>query len=184
VEPVEPENDDNREPLAQRNALMAKLLAMALACDLTRVFTYKYTGAQTDTLFWPAEAPDGLHVLSHREDDQGHVHDCIQFVMEELGVLLGELDAIEESPGTTLLDQCGIYCTSEVSEGYTHSPHDMPILVAGGAGGNLRTNYHHRGDGENASMVPLTVMRACGVDVDGFGAGDGYTESTLAALEP
>jgi len=181
-EPEEIDDESGHEELEQRNALMAKLLAVALACDLTRVFTYKYTGGQTDTLFWPIGAPDGLHAMSHREGDQGHVHDSIQFVMKELGVLLHELDAIHEGTGT-LLDQCGIYCTSEVSEGFTHSRSDMPILLAGSAGGSLRTNYHHRGDGENTSMAPLTVMRACGVDVAGFGEGDGYTEETLTALE-
>jgi hypothetical protein len=58
----------------------------------------------------------------------------------------------------------------------------MPILICGGAGGRLRTNYHLRGAGETTSMAPLTVMRACGVDVPGFGQGAGYTESSLDAL--
>src|SRR5690606_12932069 len=97
-------------------------------------------------------------------------------------VLLTELDAIGEGTGT-LLDQCAIYGTSDLAEGRTHSHRDMPILVAGSAGGALRTNYHHRGNGESTSMVPLTIMRACGVDVAGFGAGAGYTESTLSAIE-
>jgi hypothetical protein len=180
--PEDPDDEPSHELLEQRNAVMAKLLATALACDLTRVFTYKYTGGQTDTHFWQAQAPDGLHVISHKEEEQGHVRSCIEFVMKELGVLLGELDAIPEGTGT-LLDQCGIYCTSEVSEGFTHSRSDMPILFAGSAGGKLRTNYHHRSDGGSTSMAPLTVMRACGVDVEGFGEGDGYTESTLMELE-
>jgi hypothetical protein len=181
--PEEPADDAGMELLEQRNAVMAKLLAMALACDLTRVFTYKYTGMQTDTYFWPVDAPDGLHGMTHDDGQQEHVRDCIEFMMKELGVLLGELDAIPEGTGT-LLDQCGIYCTSDLAEGRTHSGNDMPILVAGSAGGNLNTNYHHRADGESTSMAPLTVMRACGVDVQGFGAGDAYTESTLTALEP
>lgn len=180
--PQEIEDDAGYEQLELRNAVMARLLAMALACDLTRVFTYKYTGMQTDTYFWPAEAPDGLHTMTHDSGQQGHVRDCIEFMMKELGVLLSELDAIPEGTGT-LLDQCGIYCTSDLAEGESHSGDDMPILICGSAGGKLRTNYHHRGNGENTSMAPLTVMRACGVDVTGFGEGAGYTESTLTALE-
>jgi hypothetical protein len=31
-------------------------------------------------------------------------------------------------------------------------------------------------------MAPLTVMRACGVDIQGFGVGAGYTESVLDAV--
>jgi hypothetical protein len=180
--PTEPQDDAGYELLETRNAVMAKMLAMALACDLTRVFTYKYTGMQTDTYFWPAEAPDGLHTMTHDDGQQDHVRDCIEFMMKELGVLLQELDAIPEGTGT-LLDQCGIYCTTDLAEGRTHATSDMPILLCGSAGGRLRTNYHHRGSGENTSMAPLTVMRACGVDVPGFGQGASYTESTLTALE-
>lgn len=180
--PEEPQDDAGMELLETRNAVMAKLLAMALACDLTRVFTYKYTGMQTDTYFWPVDVPDGLHSMTHDDGQQDHVRNCVQFMMKELGVLLQELDAIPEGTGT-LLDQCGIFCTSDVAEGRTHSHRDMPILVAGSAGGRLRTNYHHRGSGESTSMVPLTVLRACGADVTGFGAGAGYTESTLSVLE-
>src|SRR5690606_7507464 len=38
--PAEIEDDPGTEQLEQRNLVMARLLAMALACDLTRVFTY------------------------------------------------------------------------------------------------------------------------------------------------
>ncbi len=180
--PGEIVDDAGMEQLEERNALMAKLLAMALACDLTRVFTYKYTGMQTDTYFWQIGAVDGLHTMTHDDGLQSYCHDAAQFMMKELAVLLRELDAIPEGTGT-LLDQCGIYCTSEVAEGQSHSTDDIPILVCGSAGGRLRTNVHHRGNGDNTSMAPLTVMRACGVDVPGFGAGAGYTEATIGELE-
>ncbi len=178
---AEIEDSANMEQLEARNAAMAKLLAMALACDLTRVFSYKYTGMQTDTFFWQANATDGLHTMTHDAGMQDQCRNCIEFMMKELGVLLRELDSVDEGLGT-LLDQCGIYCTSEVAEGQSHSTDDMPILICGGAGGRLRTNYHLRGAGENTSMAPLTVMRACGVDIQGFGQGAGYTESSLDAL--
>ena len=178
---AEIEDDANMEKLEERNAAMAKLLAMALACDLTRVFSFKYSGMQTDTYFWQVGAIDGLHTMTHDDGMQDHCRNAAEFMMKELGVLLKELDAIPEGLGT-LLDQCGIYCTSEVAEGQSHYTNDMPILIAGGAGGGLRTNYHHRGNADNTSMAPLTVMRACGVDIQGFGVGAGYTESAIDAL--
>ena len=182
-EPSDIVDDAGMEQLEERNLAMAKLLAMALACDLTRVFTYKYTEMQTDTYFWQIGAVDGLHTMTHDDSLQDpYCYDAARFMMKELGVLLRELDAIGEGTGT-LLDQCGIYCTSEVAEGQSHSTDDIPILVCGSAGGRLRTNLHHRGSGENTSMAPLTVMRVCGVDVAGFGGGAGYTESTIAAIE-
>jgi hypothetical protein len=136
---------------------------------------------QTDTYFWQTQALDGLHTMTHDDGMQDHVRNAIEFMMKELGVVLKELDAVPEGLGT-LLDQCGIYCTSELSEGQSHATDDMPILIAGSAGGRLRTNLHWRGSGESTSMAPLTVMRACGAEVQGFGAGAGYTESVLDAL--
>ena len=63
-----------------------------------------------------------------------------------------------------VLDNCAIFGTTEVAEGRSHSNRDMPIVIAGKAGGALKSGIHHRAVGDNASKANLTVLRALGVN--------------------
>jgi len=45
----------------------------------------------------------------------------------------------------------------------------LPILVAGGAGGRLKTGYHIAADNSAVSRVGLTLQKALGVAVDTWG---------------
>jgi hypothetical protein len=46
----------------------------------------------------------------------------------------------------------------------------LPILVAGGASGRIKTGYHIAGDNSPVSRVGLTLQKALGVAVDSWGA--------------
>ena len=50
-----------------------------------------------------------------------------------------------------------------------HSVDGLPILVAGGASGRLKTGYHIAGDNSPVSRVGLTLQKALGVSVDNWG---------------
>jgi hypothetical protein len=56
-------------------------------------------------------------------------------------------------------------------------------VIAGSACGQLRTGVHHRSVGDNASKVPLTMIRAMGINHAEFGAEDGHTEDSVGELE-
>jgi hypothetical protein len=172
-----------REQLEAVNRAMADLLALALACDLTRAFTFQFTARKSDALFWQVGASNGLHTLTHNEDlPQPQVHATVVFTMQQLAYLIGKLRGLPEGAGT-LLDRCAILATSEHSEGFTHSTNEMPVLVFGRAGGALRTGLHYRSTtAENTSSVGLTLLRAVGVPADAFGADAGWTQSELGAL--
>ncbi|MEM9462171.1 MAG: DUF1552 domain-containing protein [Myxococcota bacterium] len=168
------------ELLIEKNKVMAELIALALACDLTRVFTFQHHGMQTDTMFWNLPSVSlGSHQSTHDDrnnspDPQARdfeaVHEIATFVMSQFGVLLQAL--ADTADGTEdLLDNTAIYATSEYGDASTHSLENMAIMVAGGAGGALRTGMHYEGNGRNAVEVPLTLMRAVGLNLDGFGQG-------------
>lgn len=184
--------DRGHELLEEKMRVMAELIAMGLACDLTRVFTCEFTGMQSDCIFWQVGAEQGSHVMTH--DDRGvpdserldpqyeNVHRAVVFIMQNFTHLLEAMARIPEGDGT-LLSNSVVYATSELSDGTRHSYDDMPILVAGRAGGRLRGGVHYRSaTDENASMVPLTCMRAVGVAADGFGAGASRATDEVGAL--
>jgi hypothetical protein len=185
-----PAVDLGHELLDERNKLMAGILARALACDLTRAFSYEYMGMQADTIFWQVGATEGSHVLTH--DDRNlpemlmpqyeKVHNVVVFVMGQFGYLLEQLKAIPEGNGT-LLDNCCIMATSEVNDGTAHSYNSMPLIVAGRAGGKLRSNYHYVADHENTSKALLTCLRAVGLPLAELGKNEGHVTDSIAALE-
>lgn len=176
------EDVDGRPPLAEKNRAMASLVAMALACDQTRVVSH-YFSYPVDNLLFP-DASAGHHSLTHDEPEpQPQCHAINIRIMESCADFLGALDAIPEGDGT-LLDRCGVLCTTDVSDGRIHSLEDFPIVIAGSAGGRLRVGHHYRSPtGENASKVMLTLIRAMGVVKGSFGTEEGRSESGLSALE-
>jgi hypothetical protein len=56
------------------------------------------------------------------------------------------------------------------------------MIIAGRAGGALRTGLHVQGMGDNASKVHLTLLQALGVPVTSFGAGPGLATDTVSAI--
>lgn len=171
---------DGRPQLAEKSSVMADMLAMALACDQSRVFHFHFTPCLYGGLF--SEASDGHHNLTHNEGgDQPEVHAITVEVMESLATLLTALDAVPEGEGT-LLDHTLVMACSEVSEGQTHSLDEIPLVLAGG--GHFKSDHHYRSyTQENISKVMLSVLRAMGLPEASYGDGDAQATDGLSAIE-
>ena len=172
---------DGRPQISAKNRAMCDIIALALACDQTRVFSNFITDPGNDLLFQGAAA--GHHQLTHDEPgDQPQVHQIVLSLVAEYGYLVEALRAIPEGDGT-LLDNCVVLGTTDVSYGRTHSLDEFPILLAGSGGGRLRSGEHVRFEaGENASRLHLTLMQALGMTIEAFGSEDGYTEDNLSEI--
>jgi hypothetical protein len=173
---------DGRPQLSAKNRAMCDVIALAAACDQTRVFSNWFSFPVNNLLFQGAEA--GHHQLTHDEPgDQPQVHAIVLQLMAELRYFVQALQAIPEGDGT-LLDNTALLATSCVSLGRTHSLDEYPILLFGRAGGALRNGFHYRPSSrDNASKVMLTLMRAVGVTAPSFGQEGGFTTDTVDALE-
>ncbi|MFT7626066.1 MAG: hypothetical protein ACI9WU_005259 [Myxococcota bacterium] len=173
---------DGRPQMHARSDAMADLITMAYACDLTRVSSLWYSDPVSNVLYENATA--GHHQLTHDEPSpQGQVHDIVVSIIGDLASFLKKLDSVPEGDGT-LLDSCAILATSDTSFARTHQIDEYPILVCGGAGGALKTGIHHRSlVKDNASLVPLSLMRAVGANAASFGEGDAKVENGLSEIE-
>ena len=173
-----------REPLAQRMAAHAELLAVALSCDLTRVFSLQLSGSIGGTVFWQVGAERGHHELSHEGAASQDVMEAItRFIMQQLAVLLEKLRATPDGAGN-LLDSCAVLATSDVSDGTYHHVSDVPILVAGRAGGALvHPGVHYVSPDEHSNRVLLTLLRAVGLPQQSLGSGSALTIDGCSALE-
>ena len=82
---------------------------------------------------------------------------------EQLAYFLDLLRAVPEGDGT-LLDNTVVLWCSELSRGNTHSHSDMPFLLAGRAGGAIRTGRHRVFDGVPHNNLLLGLCHAMGAD--------------------
>jgi hypothetical protein len=161
------------------NRTMSDLVAVAFACDITRVVTYEFAqpaatyGVDTIT---GAKNPSA-HTVSHSPPSDPRNHLIAVHAMKQLSVFVQALRAVPEGAGK-LLDSCGILATTDIAEGATHSVKDLPMIVVGRAGG-LRSGIHYRSaTGENAIRVPLTIARAVGAPL----AEHGMVTDSLGAI--
>lgn len=174
-----------QEQIEAVNAVMSDLMAMALACDLTRVVTYQFSGSVGfHTFNWLGTGPRASeHALTHDQNEQGKVHDSVVFTMRCFARTLSAMKGLAEGP-RTVLGNSAVLCTSDVSEGFTHSGQDYPIVIAGSAGGKLRTDLHYRATGgRNTSDVLLALMQAVGGPTfTAVGAGTGRSVTPMREI--
>ncbi len=184
--PGTPEADypdiDGRPQMSVRSRVMADIVAMALACDQTRVFSDWFC-SPVNNLLYPGTT-SGHHQLTHDEPDpQPQVNSVVIYTMTELAYLISALANVQEGDGT-LLDHMALLATADVSYGRAHSIEEYPILLAGNANGTLKEGIHYRSPAsENTSKVLLTLARAMGLTLDSYGEGPGLVTSSLTAVE-
>jgi hypothetical protein len=187
--PVKPNSfvDQNgQEQIEPKTKAMGDLIAMALACNQTRVFSMMYTGSVASTVFWQVGLSSGHHQLTHDEPGlQPQVQSSTVFTVKMFGTLLQSLKAIPEGAGN-VLDNCAVLGTSDTSDGRFHNIRDFPILVGGKAGGYFKyPGIHYRSPtgNESCSVVLLSLLRAVGTNLTQVGAAGGLATTTCTPIE-
>jgi hypothetical protein len=173
---------DGRPQLSAISRAMTDIVVMALACDMTRVFSDWFSSPVNNLLF-PAAA-SGHHQLTHDEPgEQPQVNAIVVYIMNELAYLLQAMDAVPEGDGT-LLDHSVVLATTDVSYGKSHSVEDYPIVLCGSAGGAIKTGLHYRSpSNENTSKMLLTLSRAMGLTLATYGQDAGHVDDGVSAVE-
>jgi hypothetical protein len=153
--------------------IMAQLLAMALACNQTRAFNMVFSTAASDLR--QAGDTTGYHQSTHEElidrkvGYQPTVDHFATRSMEAWADFVSALAAVKEGDGT-LLDNTLVVAHSDVSYAKNHDVSGIPVMLAGRAGGKVRTGRHIRASGEPISRVGLTMLQAMGVPEESWGA--------------
>ncbi len=179
-------NDDveGQEQLDAVNKAMSDLVALAFACDVTRIASIQYTGSVGYTVFSDVGATQGHHDMTHDAAQNDMIDQTTVYTMNALGYLLEQLLGVIEG-GTNALMNTVLYASSDASSGLTHSTDDMPIVVAGGGGGSLtHPGVHYRsGTGENTSDILLACLQAVVPEATEVGSANGYSNTPCAALK-
>jgi hypothetical protein len=177
---------NGQEQIAQKTQAMSTLLAIALACNQTPVFSMMFSGSTASTVYWEVGLSEGHHQLTHDEPGvQPGVQASTVFTMQMFAQLLTALKSVPEGAGN-LLDNVVVLASTCTSDGRFHDIRDYPILVAGRAGGYFKypgVHYRSPSGSESTSNVLLSVLRAAGTNVTQVGGGGGLSTTTCGPIE-
>ena len=124
--------------------LMGELIALAFQSDATRVCTFMLGNEAGNQAYPEVGVPEGHHELSHHgnvEEKLAKLRKIDRFNVSLFADFVARLAAIPEGEGS-LLDNAAVYYGSGLGSGNSHTPFDLPVLLAGGAGGAIRPAGH------------------------------------------
>lgn len=173
------------DTVIETHKIMARLLAMAAACNQTRVVNMVFT----DNFANVRRAGESYthHLLTHEEAiDPKLGYQPLTFwfqkrAMEGLAEFIKTMASVREGDGT-LLDNMLIFATSETNHARVHTIDGVPIYLIGRAGGRVKTGYHIVGGGDPITRVGLTVQKIMGVQVDTWGTKSLQTSKPISEI--
>jgi hypothetical protein len=156
--------------------LMGDLLVLAFQADVTRVATFVLANEASNKPYPFIDVRDGHHDLSHHGGDpakQEKIRKINLFHTRQLAYLLEKLEATPEGDGT-LLDHSMIAYGSGIHDGNKHDHEDLPILLAGGGCGTIKTGRHLRYEhGTPLNNLWLSMLKRMDVTAEKLGDSTG-----------
>jgi len=158
--------------------LQMDLAVLALSCGATNVASLMWSHAVSPTHVLETGVTTGNHDASHYgEAGSQNARDFVKlkrWFMERFVYLVQKLAATPDDGGT-LLDNTLVVLCSELGDSNLHDHARVPFVLAGRAGGALRTgrflDFRRKNAGENEPHTKLlvSVAQALDVDIDSFG---------------
>lgn len=149
-----------------------KISALALACDLTRVVNFNWSGNTSQRIYSNLGLSEGHHDISHQSDAGSFtvIRQIHRHLWEGSTLLYDELMNTPDGDGT-LWDSTAIVHWNELGQGDSHSTHDNLVVIAGGAHGYFKKDrlLEFRGGGSFSDMLATCFHYMGFEDVQQFG---------------
>ena len=147
--------------------LMFDLQALALESDMTRVFSFKLGRDASSRVYPESGVTKGFHPSSHHGGRESNIEEFAlinHYHVSLLPYFLEKLRGIEEGEAT-LLDKTMVIYGSPMGDPNVHNHKRCPLIVVGGANGQLAGNLHLRAEaGTPMANVMLTLLQKLGFE--------------------
>lgn len=152
--------------------LMLDIMALAFWTDSTRVSTFMFGNAVSGKDFSFVDGvKGGFHENSHHEGhaDKLEMYRRInRWHQEQFAYFLDRLKSIKEGEGN-LLDHSMILCGAGMRDGNSHNPENLPLVLAGRAGGSLKPGRHLVYERRTPmANLHLSLLKRAGVEMPRF----------------
>ena len=159
--------------------IMFDLQAIAFQANITRVSTMMYARDTSGAVYPQSGVREGFHVASHHSNNRANMDRFALINRYHTSLLAYFIEKLHSTPDGdgTLLDHSLILYGSSMSNGNQHDHDPLPVVVAGGASGNLRGDRHIIA----APHTPMTnlllsILGKLGVQQNSFGDSTGTIE--------
>ena len=160
------------EDLREHAKLMCDIIAIAFQTNKTKVASL-ITTRDLSAMYYPfLDVKDGHHAASHNNNSDDYER-IAHFHLAQYAYLAQKLDGMKEGEGTVLDNSCLMFL-SNMWIGRKHDNSRLPLVLAGGLGGTLKTgrtlSYLGQPDEKRRMQsLYLSLMDRYGMKVDTFG---------------
>ena len=159
--------------------IMYDLQVLAFRAEITRVATLMYARDTSGAVYPQSGIRDGFHVASHHSNNRANM-DKFELInkyhVEMLAYFLDKLKSTPDGDGN-LLDHSMILYGSSMSNGNQHDHDPLPVILAGGASGQLSGGRHMTyAPHTPMSNLLLTMLDKLGIQADQHGDSTGKLE--------
>jgi len=152
--------------------LMIDLQAIAFQADMTRVVSFMMAREGSNRSYRSIGVSDGHHSVTHHMNDPEKiekVHKINTHHVDTFAYMLKKLQSTPDGDGS-LLDHSLILYGSSISDGNAHTHHDLPIVLAGGGAGQLKSGRHIKYPKDTPlNNLLLSMLHDAGVPADKWG---------------
>lgn len=179
-----PKPTDNPATHEEHVRLMLDLIAVAFQSDTTRISTFMFGNAVSGVNFRFLEGvTDSHHEISHHSKDAEKLRQYAiinRWHVDQYGYLLRKLQGMKEGE-RSVLDNSMILFGSALSDGNSHNPHRLPLVIGGRAGGRLASGQHlSYTEDTPAANLYMSMLDAFGTPVERFADSTGPLPGVLA----
>ncbi|HTA71473.1 MAG TPA: DUF1552 domain-containing protein [Bryobacteraceae bacterium] len=168
----------------QHVRLMFDLEVLAYQCDLTRVITMMLGHEHSGMTYPQIGVPDAHHPISHHQQEPEKLEKVAKinaYHVKMFSYFLGKLQATPDGDGT-LLDHITMIYGAGIADSNSHSPINIPIVLAGGGAGSLKGGRHIRFKGMPLANLHLTLLDHFAVRWDRLGDSTGRVDPSILSL--
>jgi len=164
--------------------LMFDLQVLAFQCDLTRVITLMVGHEHSGMTYPQIGVPDAHHPISHHQQEPEKVAKVAKinaYHVQMFARFLEKLRATPDGDGT-LLDHATMMYGAGMADSNSHSPIDIPLILAGGGAGSLKGGRHIRFRNTPLANLHLTLLDQFEVHCDQIGDSTGRIDARILSL--
>jgi hypothetical protein len=174
---------DSPNDHAEHVRLMLDMIATAFQSDTTRIATFMFGNAVSNVSFRFLEGVTaGHHDMSHHQKDPDKLRQyqlINRWHIEQYGYLLRKLRSMKEGD-SNVLDNSMVLFSSALSDGNSHNPHKLPLVLGGRAGGRIDSGQHLvYGEDSPLANLYVSMLDAFGTPVERFADSTGKLTGLL-----
>lgn len=159
--------------------VMFDLQVLAFRANITRVSTMMYARDTSGAVYPQSGIRDGFHVASHHSNVRANMDKFALINRYHVSLLAYYLDKLKATPDGdgSLLDHSMVLYGSSMSNGNQHDHDPLPVVLAGGASGQLQGDRHLTfAPHTPMSNLLLAMLDKLGIEQHSFGDSTGKLE--------